>query len=625
VRPLAALALVATLAALAACGGEQAAPEPTSTSPASQATGAQAEEPPPGGTLRVGLVDWARHEAAFASPDAEVSYALDPQGEYYGTALEIFRCCLLRTLMSYNGRPTAEGGAELRPDLAAEPPTVSTDGLTWTFRLEQGLRYAPPYNDTEIIAADIVRALERTLRPAPPAYAEETGIREIGTYAYYYAPLIEGSEAFAAGEADTISGLETPDDHTLVVHLTKQSGDLPHRFSLPATAPIPPGADDGHDDGYGRFVVASGPYMLEAYEPGRAIMLVRNPSWTTSGDDLRAAYADRIELSVVADEERAYADVESGSLDLVLDWRAPTATVERYLADPALSARLTVISQDTHFYAAMNVAYPPFDDVHVRRAANLVVAKRLLIDRFGPGGARLATHAAPDSLEGNLLLEYDPYATPGQGGDLAAARAEMALSAYDGDGDGRCDDPVCSNIPALAIQFERTFFPADIAGLLQEDLAQLGLALAVETAPPDEVFPALVSQDSRHGVVLNYVWAKDFPNGSGWFPGQLGVEDPAGNASLVGVDPQQLADWGYPVTSVPSLDSEIAECARLVGGAQTRCWAALDQLVMEQVVPWIPYAAPNEARTFSARVASFSIDQYANLPSLDRIALEPGS
>ena len=127
-KRLAALAVTATV--LAACGGEQAAPEPTSTPPAPQGTGAQAEGPLPGGTLRVGLVDWLRHESAYASPDGEVSYALDPQAEYYGPALEIFRCCLLRTLMSYNGRPTADGGAELRPDLAAEPPNVSTDGWT---------------------------------------------------------------------------------------------------------------------------------------------------------------------------------------------------------------------------------------------------------------------------------------------------------------------------------------------------------------------------------------------------------------------------------------------------------------------------------------------------------------
>jgi peptide/nickel transport system substrate-binding protein len=629
VKQLAVLVLVAVLGAAAACGGgERAVAEhgqQSSPMVASQQTTPQETAPVPGGTLRIGLLDWARHELAFSSPDGEASYALDPQGEYYPTTLELFRCCLLRTLLSYNGKPTAQGGAELRPDLAAELPTVSADGLTWTFRLKRSLRYAPPYEDAQIVAGDIVRAIERTLRRVDPSYAEGVGIATIGAYSYYYTPLIEGSEAFAAGEADRISGLETPDDYTLVVHLTEPSGDLGHRFSLPATAPIPAGASDGHDDGYGRFLVASGPYMLEAYEPGSTITLARNPSWETASDDLRIAYADRIELTVAANEERAYADVEAGRLDLVLDRPAPASTVERYLADPALTSRLTVIPQDMHFYATMNVAEPPFDDVHVRRAANLAVAKSALVDRFGPSGARLATHAAPDSLEGNLLLDYDAYETPGQRGDLAAARAELALSSYDSDGDGVCDDPACSKIPALAIEFPPTFFPADLVGLVEQDLAQLGLELAVQTLPPHEAFPALATQDARHALVLNYVWAKDFPNGSGWFPGTLGVDDPAGNPSLVGVDPERLADWGYPVTTVPSVDDEIAECVRLAGGAQTQCWAALDQLVMEQVVPWIPYAAPNQGRTFSARVVSVSIDQFVTLPSLDRIALEPGS
>ena len=158
-------------------------------------------------------------------------------------------------------------------------------------------------------------------------------------------------------------------------------------------------------------------------------------------------------------------------------------------------------------------------------------------------------------------------------------------------------------------------------------LAALALVvpLAVKTLPPDEAFPALANQDRRHAVVLNNVWAKDFPNGSGWFPVLLDSDDPRHNASLVGAAPEDLAEWGYPVTSVPNVDDEIAECTRLAGGAQTRCWATLDQLVMEQVVPWIPYAAPNEARTFSSRVVSVSIDQFVSLPSLDRIALEPGS
>ena len=99
-----------------------------------------------GGTLRAAVPDiWA----------TEVD--LDPQGAYFTTSWELFRCCLLRTLYSYNGRPTEEGGMELRPDLATGLPQVSADGLTWTFRLREGLRYAPPFDDTQIVALDVVR------------------------------------------------------------------------------------------------------------------------------------------------------------------------------------------------------------------------------------------------------------------------------------------------------------------------------------------------------------------------------------------------------------------------------------------------------------------------------------
>ena len=104
----------------------------------------------------------------------------------------------------------------------------------------------------------------------------------------------------------------------------------------------------------------------------------------------------------------------------------------------------------------------------------------------------------------------------------------------------------------------------------------------MDGAPPNDVFPALTTQDERYAIVLNYVWAKDFPNGSGWFPATLGDNDPAANPSLLGQSPKQLGEWGYPVTTAPGVDGEIAECVRLAGGAQTQCWAALDQLVMEE-------------------------------------------
>jgi hypothetical protein len=200
----------------------------------------------------------------------------------------------------------------------------------------------------------------------------------------------------------------------------------------------------------------------------------------------------------------------------------------------------------------------------------------------------------------------------------------MRQSRYDQDGDGICDHPACSKVVTVAQaagdRFESLIEP------VTDDLAKLGLELEVERLSPKEFFGQLGTQSKRHTLVLATAWFTDFPNGSGWYPATLsGENDPAANSSLVGVSPEQLEAWGYPVTSVPDVEEELAECVALVGGAQTQCWAQLEQLVMEQIAPWIPYFSDNSTLAVSSRVAGISIDQWTTLPALDRIALEPGS
>ena len=294
-RYLRLLALVAALAlAAAACGGDDGG-ETGATGP----TGAV--ELQKGGTLRA----WA---------DGDVTAAFDPQKEYYNFSFQLYRCCLLRTLLSYNGKNIDEDGDQLFPDIAADMPTVSDDGMVWTFTLKQGLHYAPPMQDVEITAQDIIRALMRTATPEVAA-----------GYGFYYS-VIEGFDAYAAGEADTITGMVAVDDYTLEINLTEPAGDLGYRFALPATAPIPPnpadpeaplGVADGHDDDYGRFLVASGPYMFEGseamdfslpvkdqepvagYEPNKLMSFVRNPAWVSDAqDDLRPAWVDGITMEI---------------------------------------------------------------------------------------------------------------------------------------------------------------------------------------------------------------------------------------------------------------------------------------------------------------------------------------
>src|SRR5262245_60319561 len=134
---------MALATALAACGGRQAESEPSP--PAAPQETTEEDTLPRGGTLRGATASaFPDLKEFYFSADWAADYTLDPQVAYDATSWELFRCCLLRTLMSFKGQPTSRGGAELRPDLAREMPEVSADGLTWTFRIKSGIRYAPP-------------------------------------------------------------------------------------------------------------------------------------------------------------------------------------------------------------------------------------------------------------------------------------------------------------------------------------------------------------------------------------------------------------------------------------------------------------------------------------------------
>lgn len=607
-----ALLVVAVAAVVGGCGGSSDDTQPPKRDAA-----------PRGGTLRIAVSD----------PGGKYP-TLDPVKLDFGPAeTELFRCCLLRTLVNYHGATTEDGGAVLRPDLATELPRVADDGLTYTFRLKSGVRYAPPYDDVTIKAQDIVRAIEYTLQGAGPYLASS------------FLP-IEGAQDFRAGKAGRVSGLETPDDRTLVIHLTERVGDLSERFSLANTAPIPPGAALGHGT-LGRVPVASGPYMVagsEGFDFSRAptarrlpsgyvldkrITLVRNPAWRN--DPLRADHVDRIVLSLEPSPAAAAAKVDDARLDLAIGQLVPTdEQVRRYSSDPELRKRLFTHVANGVRYIALNVAVPPFDDVHVRKAANLAIDKQALQRAAGSGlGGRIADHIAPDAMLDNLLLDYEPYGTPGHRGDLDAAKDEMRKSRYDRDHDGVCDAPACRHVLA-PVRNDDPSIPR-LGRVARASLRPIGIDLDVKEIGADAYFEKISRPNAKLPVVPALGIAPDTLNAASVFPslayGPLIGTPSAVNVSLVGASPRRLRQWGYGVHEVPNVDDKIRECLRLTARAQTQCWAETDQLLMEEVVPIVPYLFDGVAQVVSRRVARFTFAQSSifEMPAFDQIALKPGS
>ena len=137
----------------------------------------------------------------------------------------------------------------------------------------------------------------------------------------------------------------------------------------------------------------------------------------------------------------------------------------------------------------LNLAQPPFDDIHVRRAVNLALDRAALarlrspVTPVGPFASRPHDHLAPDSLLANLLLGYDPFPSRDGAPDLEAARRAMAASAYDTDGDGVCDAAACRDVAALINPRPGT---QAVAEAVVESLRALGLELTLEPAPDPE-------------------------------------------------------------------------------------------------------------------------------------------
>jgi hypothetical protein len=88
---------------------------------------------------------------------------------------------------------------------------------------------------------------------------------------------------------------------------------------------------------------------------------------------------------------------------------------------------------------------------------------------------------------------------------------------------------------------------------------------------------------------------------------------------LIGATRDQLAQYGYSVTSAPSVDAGIQSCGALSGADSFGCWSQIDQYVMQRIAAWIPLSMTQTARLTSTAITAFDFDASLTEPSLSQI------
>jgi peptide/nickel transport system substrate-binding protein len=625
--------LIVVLAVLAAgCGSKKSSSGTTTTT--SSSSGGSSNTAYPGmfsnGTPAKGGVYTVGWEGAFGFTDN-----FDPTGEYLGNAWGLYSNLMLRALVGYTHEPGAAGNA-LVGDLATSVPTPTDGGLTYTYHLRSGVKFGPPVNRA-VTSKDVAYAMNRL-----------ADANDGGEYSFYYT-VIKGWNQAATQSASSkklvpVSGISTPNDSTIVFHLTQPTGDFNRRMSMPATAPIPPEVGacfEGKVGNYGRNVISSGPYMLQgssgkfttcaALKPfsgyaganGSKLFLVRNPNYDQSTDPYRKNYINEFKFVVNSNADDIFAKVQAGQYDDEVSSPTPK-TIRQYATTPSLKPRMIPNVGDRTNYITMNLTQPPFDDIHVRKALNYIIDKAALQKAWGgPIPGSIATHIVPPVLYNGGLAEYDPYATPNESGSVAKAAAEMKQSKYDPGHTGKCTASVCKNV--LLISDTRSV-DKTMAPIIENDAAKIGIHFTIRSI--NGAYPTIQKPSNNIPISDRSSWGKDYADPYTFFAelfdGGAIIKDGNTNYSLVGLTPAIAKTVGATgsISNVPTVDPEINACSKALGQARTTCWENLDKKLMTQVVPWVPYLWPNNVFIIGPQVTHWNYDQFTDGPAYSSVSVK---
>ena len=368
--------------------------------------------------------------------DLKVLYAadvdfMDPRATYYQYGF-LVAYATQRPLYSYK----PDDARTPEPDLAEGPPDISSDGKTVTVKIRPGVKFSPPVN-REVTTKDV-------------KYALESGFTKTvnGPYVGAYMGDLHGLKAFQDGKADNISGIETPDDQTIVFKLDRPRGAIvAGMLSMPASAPVPEEYakkfDAENPSAYGKHVVATGPYMVQndaqgnltGWKPNESIKLVRNPNWDAK-TDYKPAYLDTITIQEGVDPQVASRQILSGQGMASGDFQIPAETLAQTSRNPAQKAQLVLTPPTGRYrYISLNTRNKPFDNVNVRKAISAAFDRNALRQAFGgPLTGDIPTHWLPpgqpgfDEAGGAQGPGDDFMAKPG--GDMALATEYMKKAGY---------------------------------------------------------------------------------------------------------------------------------------------------------------------------------------------------
>lgn len=328
---------------------------------------------------------------------------------------------------------TLSADGSILPELA-ERWEESDDGLVYTFHLRRGVRWHDG-------------------RPFTPEDVRQTFVR---------LPFDSANKDLAA----RVAGVDILDGHTIAVRLREPWSAFIASLGWFGTSILP-----AHVYGHGSWQqhpanmqpVGTGPFRFRSWTRGERIVLEKNTAYFNQGP-----YVDTVEYILRRTPEEAVQLIVDGRADVLIG-RPPLHLVPGLSHTPGV--RVLTAPGDGRVYIGFNMRRRAFADLRVRRAINLAIDRRALVQRAlaGAGAPALGFYTPAVGWAYNGAARVPPH-------DLAAARRLLQSAAPGG-----------LSATLLCISPARSF-----AEEVARQLRAAGVRVRLEAVPAPQYFERLL-------------------------------------------------------------------------------------------------------------------------------------
>jgi dipeptide transport system substrate-binding protein len=456
-----------------------------------------------------------------------------------------------------------QGSTDIEPGLA-EKWDVSPDGLTYTFHLRRGVKFQTTsfFKPTrEFNADDVVFTYERMLDP-------DNAFRKAYPVNFpYFSDL---------GLAKNITKIEKVDPYTVRFTLKEVDAPFLQQIAMPFASILSAEYADqllkaGKASDINQYPVGTGPFIFRSYTKDDTIRFDGNPDYWKPG----IVKVGKLIFSITVDPAVRLQKLKRGECQVMAYPRpADIATVK---ADSSLA-----MPSEVGFnlgYIAYNTTKKPLDNVLVRRALDMSVNKKAIIEAVYQGAGQTATNPMPPTQWGyDKNLKDAPY-------DVDKAKALLKEAGY----------PDGFDLTLWAMPVQRPYNPNArlMAEMLQSDWAKIGVKVKIGTYEWGEYIRR--AHAGEHEAML-IGWTGDYGDPDNWLGVLLGCD---------AVNGSNFSKWCYK-----PYDDLIKQGRSTTNMAdRTKAYTQAQEIFKDQV-PFTPIAHSTVYQPISKNVVGFKIDPF---------------